>query len=348
MAITAKSGPTVLLTGASGVVGQALLEQLGDCAVVCLTHRKPVCAHQVTTVRGDLTLPYFGLDPAAYDDLADRVDVVVHCAAVTGFGVDSNRTNDLNVRGTENVLAFTRRAQAPLQHVSTAFVTRHNLARNGYGSARPEVYLGSKRLAEQAIANSGVAANVIRPSVVIGDSVTGRIAQFQGLHAIVGALLKDALPMLPLQPGTRIDFVPQDLVARVIASLVRAGRTGGEYWVTGGHAAPTAARTIELAMTLGASLGLELGMPRFVSHDMVDRLIRPVFIDALPKAQRRRFDDMLAMTALFDTAEPFTSTYHHVPGVAPLTTKDIEDAFTASMRHYARAKGLTRLSEAAA
>ncbi|MGW5611622.1 SDR family oxidoreductase [Streptomyces sp. NPDC003753] len=347
MAITMKSGPTILLTGASGVVGQALLEQLVGCAVVCLTHRKPVGGHQVTTVHGDLTLPYFGLDPAAYEDLTDQVDVVVHCA-VTGFSVDPSRTNDLNVRGTESVLAFARRAEAPLQHVSTAFVTRQDLTRDGYGSARPEVYLGSKRLAEQAITDSGVAANIIRPSVVIGDSVTGRIAQFQGLHAIAGALLKDALPMLPLQPDTRIDFVPQDLVARVIAGLVRAGRTGGEYWVTGGDAAPTAARMVELAMALGGSFGLEMGMPRFVSHDMIDRLIRPVFIDALPKAQQRRFDDMLAMTALFHTAEPFPSTYHHVPGVKPLTTEDVEDAFTASMRHYAQAKGLASLSEVAA
>ncbi|MEU0052737.1 SDR family oxidoreductase [Streptomyces sp. NPDC006184] len=348
MSNTVTSGPTVLLTGASGVIGQALLERLTGCSLVCLTHKKPVGGLRLTTVRGDLTLPNLGLDRAAYHDLADRVDVVVHCAAVTGFSVDPSRTNDLNVRGTESVLAFARRAEAPLQHVSTAFVTRQDLTRGGYGSARPEVYLGSKRLAEQAIAKSGVAANIIRPSVVIGDSVTGRIAQFQGLHAIAGALLGNALPMLPLEPDTRIDFVPQDLVAAVIVGLVRAGTTGGEYWVTGGEAAPTAARMVELAMKLGRSSRLELDMPRFVSHDMIDRLIRPVFIDALPKAQRRRFDDMLAMTALFHTAEPFTSAYDHVPGVQPLTAEDLEDAFTASMRHYARVKGLTKLSEVAA
>lgn len=348
MSITVKSAPTILLTGASGVVGQALLERLAGCDVVCLTHRKPVAGHRVTGLRGDLTLPRLGLDRAAYDDLADRVDVVVHCAAVTGFSVDPGRTNDLNVRGTEGVLAFARRAQAPLQHVSTAFVARRDLTRDAYGSARPEVYLGSKRLAEQAVADSGVPANVIRPSVVIGDSVTGRIAQFQGLHAIAGALLRNALPLLPLQPDTRIDFVPQDLVAAVVAGLVRSGTTGGEYWVTGGDAAPTATRVVELARALGESLGLEPDLPRFVSHDMIDRLVRPVFMAALPKAQRRRLDDMLAMTALFHTAEPFAGTSHHVPGVRPLTTGDLEDAFTASMRHYARAKGLTSPSEVAA
>ncbi|WP_405009712.1 SDR family oxidoreductase [Kitasatospora sp. NBC_01539] len=340
--------PTVLLTGASGVVGQAVLARLTDCTVVCLTHSTPVPGHRAARVHGDLTLPYFGLDRSAYQDLADRIDTVVHCAAVTGFSVDAEQTNDLNVRGTESVLAFARRAQAPLQHVSTAFVARRDLALDGYGSARPEIYLDSKRIAEQAIVESDVPANIVRPSVVIGDSVTGRISQFQGLHAIAGALLKNALPMLPLEPDTRIDFVPQDLVADVIAQLVRTGTTGGEYWVTGGPAAPTAERVIELGLALGRSLGLSLDAPRFVSHDMIDRLIRPVFIDALPRAQRRRFDDMLAMTALFNTQEPFPSTYGHVPGVTSFSARSLEDAFTTSMRHYARAKGMVRPSEVAA
>lgn len=348
MSNTLVTGPTVLLTGASGVVGQALLERLAGCPVICLVHRRAVDGHRMTTVRGDLALPHFGLDRAVYDDLAARVDVVVHCAAITAFSADPGRTNALNVRGTENVLAFARRAKAALQHVSTAFVTRQDLTRDGYGSARPEVYLDSKRLAEQAIVDSGTAANIIRPSVVIGDSVTGRIAQFQGLHAIAGALLGKALPMLPLEPDTKIDFVPQNVVANVIAGLLRAGTTGGEYWVTGGEAAPTAARMVELAMSLGRSAGLELDKPRFVSPDMIERLIRPVFLAALSKPQQRRFDDMLAMTALFQTTKPFTSDYGHVPGVRPLTTGNLEDAFTASMRHYGRATGLLNFSEVAA
>jgi hypothetical protein len=33
---------TVLLTGASGVVGRALLDRLPDMDVICLVHRRPV------------------------------------------------------------------------------------------------------------------------------------------------------------------------------------------------------------------------------------------------------------------------------------------------------------------
>src|SRR6516164_8920420 len=76
---------TVLLTGASGVVGSALLQRLRDLDVVCLVHRSPVCGPNVTTVRGDVARPMLGLDELAYAELAARVDAVIHCAAVTDF-----------------------------------------------------------------------------------------------------------------------------------------------------------------------------------------------------------------------------------------------------------------------
>src|SRR6516165_7615751 len=76
---------TVLLTGASGVVGRALLQRLGDFSVVCLVHRSPVSGPNVTTVRGDIASPMLGLAEQAYAELAAKVDAVIHCAAITDF-----------------------------------------------------------------------------------------------------------------------------------------------------------------------------------------------------------------------------------------------------------------------
>ena len=76
---------TVLLTGASGVVGRALLQRLRDLDVVCLVHRSPVSGPNVTTVPGDVTEPMLGLTERAYLVLAARVDAVIHCAAITDF-----------------------------------------------------------------------------------------------------------------------------------------------------------------------------------------------------------------------------------------------------------------------
>jgi len=60
---------TVLLTGASGVVGRSLLQRMSDLDVVCLVHRSPVCGPDVTTVPGDIAEPMLGLGEQAYVDL---------------------------------------------------------------------------------------------------------------------------------------------------------------------------------------------------------------------------------------------------------------------------------------
>ena len=56
---------TVLLTGASGVVGRALLRRLRDFDVVCLVHRSPVSGPNVTTVAGDVAEPMLEIGRAS-------------------------------------------------------------------------------------------------------------------------------------------------------------------------------------------------------------------------------------------------------------------------------------------
>ena len=113
---------TVLLTGASGVVGRALLQRLRDHDVVCLVHRSPVSGPNVTTVPGDIAKPMFGLAKQAHVELTATVDAVVHCAAITDFNRTDGSLEATNVTGTEHAAAFAAAANAVLYHVSTAFV----------------------------------------------------------------------------------------------------------------------------------------------------------------------------------------------------------------------------------
>ena len=340
----------ILLTGASGVVGAALVEELSDRPVICLTHRQPVPG-AVAQVHGDLNAPLLGMSRQRYEALAAQIGTIVHCAAVTDFGAGPQATHALNVRGTEHILALTQRSDAVLHYVSTAFVSRRDLTRPGTssdaGTTTPGHYLDSKRAAEQLVLDSGVPATIVRPSVVIGDSTTGEIVRFQGLHTIAGAIMRNTLPMVPLSAQATVDFLPQDLVARAVAGLVRSGTSAGEFWVTAGRQALTSQRMVELAVDTARRLGLAVDAPRLVDPDIVDRLIRPVFIDPLPAPDRLRFDGLLAMAALFSTATPFESCLDSIPGVRPPTPDDLEDAFVASLTYYAHAKGLLVRSVAA-
>lgn len=334
----------VLLTGASGVIGSELLPRLGRHNTISLTHRAVIDGQQI---RGDLTQPRFGLDEQSYRDLADRVDTIVHAAAITDFATDQTAVDDLNITGTQRILDLAAESEARVLYVSTAFVARAELTRSARGKddresgATPDSYLNSKRRAEQLVRTSGLPAAIARPSVVVGHSVTGEIAAPQGLHSLLKAFLKNLLPLAPLDPDARIDLIPSDTVAAALAALVDAGVPNGEYWLTGGAAAPTVGALVQAIVEVGAELGIATVPPRFVSQDMVDRLLRPVFIDPLPEQARRKFDETLALASLFCGAETFPCSLDSIAGgPVPLGSDDIIAATKAAARHIARRSGI--------
>ncbi|MEV5730168.1 MULTISPECIES: SDR family oxidoreductase [Streptomyces] len=342
------SHPTVLLTGASGVVGSALLPQLPDCHTIALTHRTAVAGAD-EQLAGDLTAPRLGLDASTYLSLAARVDVIVHCAAITGFSSGPEATHALNEAGTRQIVRLAADADAVLYHVSTAFVDRTDLTRaqlgqdHGDATARPEDYLDSKRAGEDVVRSSGVPAVIIRPSVVIGDAVTGEISAFQGMHGIIHGLLRGLLPLVPVPAESPIDFIPQDVVAATIAGLIRRKQRQGDVWVTAGASALSTQRALQVIGATADELGIAAARPRMVGPEMVDRLIRPVFIANLHPRARRRFDDMLAMTALFAHGHVFPTSLGRLPGVpAAPDGSELEDALRASVAYMARAKGMVR------
>lgn len=327
---------TILLTGASGVIGQALMPMVAARhELICLTHRAPV--HEgFAQLQGDLTQPRIGLDSRRYADLVRSVDAVVHGAAITRFGASKRTMRNLNVDGTRRILELTEQAGVPVYYLSTAFVARVNQAAARPGLAEkssPIPYLESKVAAEEIIRASGLPAVILRPSVVFGDSATGRIARYQGLHGILGAVISGQLPLLTMERYDCVDFVSQDVVAQAITALIDAGATSGEYWLTAGSAALSVAQIADTVVRFARGRGLRIDIPRMVRPEMVNRLVRPVFIDSLPRPDRRRFEDMYAMTSLFDTAEPFPTDLGEIPGTSALKPENLTASLRAALRY---------------
>jgi len=258
-------------------------------------HRSPVSGPNVTAVPGDIAKPMFGLGERAYAALTARVDAVIHCAAVTEFNRTDGSLEATNIAGTEHIAAFTAAAGAVLYHVSTAFVDTTADGDRGHTAIG---YASSKSAAEQVVRSSGVPHVILRPSVVIGDSDTGEIAAFQGLHRVVAGLFAGIVPMIPFDPSWPIDLVPVDIVADAIACLVENRVSEGEFWLTAGEAALSLDEGFTAAVEFGRSLGVRIDMPRFVPPEMFDRLIGPVFLDALPGKIRR---NVLRMLEFFTT-----------------------------------------------
>ena len=333
----ARARRTVLLTGASGVVGRALLPRLGDFEVVCLVHRSPVSGPNVTTVPGDIAQPMFGLAERAYADLAARVDAVIHCAAVTDFNRTDGSLEATNIAGTGHVAAFAATAQAVLYHVSTAFV--HTTVDGDRGRTAIG-YASSKSAAEDVVRSSGVPHVILRPSVVIGDSDTGEIAAFQGLHRVVAGLFAGIVPMIPFDPRWPIDFVPADVVADAIACVVENRVSEGEFWISAGEAALRLDESVAVAVEYGRSLGVSIDMPRFVPPEMFDRLIGPVFLDALPGKIRRNVLRMLEFfTTYLQSGETKPSSLDRLAALGAWPLPDQRDSLRNSLSYWATCSG---------
>ena len=328
---------TVLLTGASGVVGRALLRRLRDFDVVCLVHRSPVSGPNVTTVSGDISEPMFGLDERTYLELAAKVDAVIHCAAVTDFNRTDGSLEATNIAGTEHAAAFAAAAKAVLYHVSTAFV---NTTVDGDRGGTAIGYASSKSAAEEVVRSSGVPHVILRPSVVIGDSATGEIAAFQGLHQVVAGLFAGIVPMIPFDPRWPIDFVPVDVVADAIACVVENRVSEGEFWISAGEAALSLDEGFAVAVEFARSLGVGVDMPRFVPPEMFDRLIGPVFIDALPSKIRRNVLRMLEFfTTYLQSGQTKPTSLDQLVALGANPLPDQRESLRNNLRYWAAQKG---------
>jgi thioester reductase-like protein len=341
---------TVLLTGASGVVGRALLPRLHDFDVVCLVHQSPVSGPNVTTVPGDVAQPMAGLTGRAYADLAAKVDAVIHCAAVTDFNRTDGSLEATNVAGTQHVAAFAAAANAVLYYVSTAFVhtTVDATVDNSPGRTAAS-YALSKSAAEKVVRASGVPHVILRPSVVIGDSASGEIAAFQGLYQVVAGIVAGIAAIIPFDPSWPVDFVPADIVADSIGCVVENEVSEGEFWISAGDKALRLDESVALTVQLARDWGLRIDRPRFVPPDTFDRLIGPVFLDALPPAIRRNIKRMLEFFRIYlqdGALKPSSLPQLAALGARPLP--DQRESLRNSVRYWAAGKGYPAAETAAA
>lgn len=178
---------TLLLTGATGLVGSRLLPRLAAAGFDCraLVRRDVPLPGGVATVRGDLG------DPASLPPAVDGVDAVVHLAALFRTD-DEDAIWRANLDGTRHLIeALT--AHAPTARVvmaSTGNVYDATAARPGRetdGCSPTLAYPASKIAAESLLRDSGLTWSILRLPFVYGDgdghlASIPRLAPRFGLH----------------------------------------------------------------------------------------------------------------------------------------------------------------------
>jgi nucleoside-diphosphate-sugar epimerase len=211
------TGPRLLVTGAAGFVGSALVAALGqDVPLRLLAHRRPVGAPLTAeVVHADLT------QPGTLDGCCDGIDVVVHLASEVGR--DEARCQAVNVRGTEHLLAQAARSGVrDVIYVSTAAVhgrgPHHDLHDSG-PAAPVSAASRSRRRAEELVLTAG--GVVLRPFFTYGA----------GDRWFVPTLLRwlHTWPRIMLDGGSARQSVVavEDLAAVIAAAATRPAAFGG-------------------------------------------------------------------------------------------------------------------------
>ena len=214
-------------------------------------------------VEGDITLENLGI---AEEDLsvvrAETTDVF-HLAAVYDLAVEEDLAYLVNLEGTKNVNEFVESVSnlRRYNYVSTCYVAglrtgeiletelEHDQDFRNY-------YEETKYLAEIEVENlkETIPTTVYRPSVVVGDSITGETAKYDGIYSLVHYLRKAPRLLRFVNVGNsrvRLNLVPVDFVVESIAALAKDKTAVGK---TIALADPNPLTTEELFDTISEAL----------------------------------------------------------------------------------------------
>lgn len=242
------------ITGATGVVGSALVAELCAQAPVelqllvrakdeaDLARRRAEMlkfweiaaesdiAHRITMLRGDVTLPNFGLSDTAYAQVAAQTTHIVHSAAIVKMNLPFEEARRSAVTSVGSILDLAKRCQGNgvLQKVDIVSTVGVSGLTPGLMPEEPmlnvekfhNTYEASKSEAERFIfANQGqLPLTIHRPSMVVGHAETGKIIHFQVFYHLCEFLSgRHTNGLIPKTNGVSLDTIPVNYVAKAIA-----------------------------------------------------------------------------------------------------------------------------------
>ena len=191
----------------------------------------PDLAERCRVVVGDLTEPDLGLAPAVYAQLIGEVTRVWHLAALYNLAVEESLAYRVNVLGTRHVLDFCDACAhfERLLYISTCYVSgfREGVIREvelDEGQSFKNHYESTKFWAEVAVRRraDAIPTVIFRPSIVVGDSITGATDKYDGPYTIIRFLerLPEGVPVPNLGSGRApVNLAPIDYVVAAMQTI---------------------------------------------------------------------------------------------------------------------------------
>jgi thioester reductase-like protein len=205
-------------------------------------------ASRTVWVRGDLSSTGLGLSAEDRQRVVGDVDWVIHSAASTQFDLPEEQARQINLDGAREVLRLAEEVNETgrlrrLLHISTAYVAGRRRGRileeelPGHEGPFSNTYELTKAAAERMLRErmADVPITVVRPSIVVGSSATGRTYNFNVLYYPIKLIHRGLIPHTPGYATTTLDIVPVDYVCEGALALAELDEArGGTYHLTAG------------------------------------------------------------------------------------------------------------------
>jgi thioester reductase-like protein len=248
---------------------------------------------RIKVIEGDIALKNFGLPDNEYSELASRVTHIIHSAASVEFQLPLQKARETNCIGTARVMELARHSRKTgklkrVAYVSTAYVCGNRTgtifeSELKCGQEFSNTYEQSKYEAEQLASDlkSELPVTVFRPSIIVGDSKTGRTSAFNVLYYPLKLIYLGMLRFIPGSSQTPLDVVPVDFVCDAICHiLLKTNKGVGEtYHLTAGaDRINTTGEIVEMAVDFfnHSTSSSRIYYPKFIPLELY-RAIRWIF-----------------------------------------------------------------------
>lgn len=246
-----KFSETIFLTGFPGFIAEKLVKRLAkpdtqffllvqtqfvekamrDIEKISAETETPL--ENFALIEGDITKGNLGISETDLESVRTETTDIYHLAAIYDLEVAKNPAFLVNVEGTKNVNEFAKSLPnlRRYNYISTCYVAGK---RNGeileteleHEAGFRNFYEETKYLAETEVERlkSDLPVTIFRPAVVVGDSVTGETAKYDGIYHVIFYLKKFPALLRLVNVGNRavtLNLVPVDFVVEGIAALAK-------------------------------------------------------------------------------------------------------------------------------
>ncbi len=218
--------------------------------------------NKINILLGDITKKDLDLSHEVIEYLAEEITHIIHSAANVKFQQSHEDAMLVNYEGTENVLKFAVKVESvsglvKFVYVSTAYTCGdHEGEYFEDGSFIPEhfanSYEESKFRSDELVRSysNKLPVSIVRPSIIVGHSITGATPAFNGLYAPLELIYKQLIHFVPGSESAKMDIVPVDYVGDALISILdmEESANGSIYHITAGKDnCLSAGEVIELA-----------------------------------------------------------------------------------------------------